>query len=650
VRARAVVVVLLLALFAALAADVQAQTTTPNGSDQPSAARALIQKFSPIVMLRKQEDPPCDVNEEQFEPTTVHTVLGNPNVTLVRIKDKKKKDIKTAPTANDIAGLPGFYYLDLPGDPITSDCVYARDFAALKAAGKAPLITYVRIAGQTGHDGLVVQYWFFYYFNQFNDLHEGDWEGLQLVFDDAKTPLQALVSTGPDQIALFQHGGGETADWEDDKVQKQGDHPIVYSAAGSHATFYDDAVYLQTGQNGAGLGCDNTTEPLRAVRPHPVLIPTTPTLNGPENWLTYYGHWGQKEKGFNNGPTGPITKQVWKEPFTWLDRARLASPTLPGGGVFGGAATSAFCETVAAVSVFINAQSKSPTGVLLIVAILLALFLLPLVITRWWPVDIGVLRRTRAFGQIMRGARQIYGRDWRAFLPIALSALPLIVVIEGVQYVYTQIVGQRDVHPAIKLGGLRLDFSLTISGTFRPVVFAIVAAAAIAGMRMLDRGQRPTFTGAWRLTGQRLWRLIGADLTVTVLLTLLAISLIGLPYALYKFFAWQLVQQQIIFEDKGIRAALRDSTKLVRKHWFRTARTTGFLVFLTLATGPVLGFVLIFLNLSLFWVNAISTIVYMLLVPFEAIGRTLLYFDLKERVQEQPEVAPGEAAPSPAPG
>ena len=50
---------------------------------------------------------------------------------------------------------------------------------------------------------------------------------MQIVFDTG-TPETALAH-GPSEIALFQHGGGETADWDDSKVQKDGSHPIVYS-------------------------------------------------------------------------------------------------------------------------------------------------------------------------------------------------------------------------------------------------------------------------------------------------------------------------------------------------------------------------------------------------------------------------------------
>jgi hypothetical protein len=43
--------------------------------------------------------------------------------------------------------------------------------------------------------------------------------------------------------------------------------------------------------------------------------------------------------------------------------------------------------------------------------------------------------------------------------------------------------------------------------------------------------------------------------------------------------------------------------------------------------GPVVGFTLIFTDLPLLLINAIGSLVFALLVPHVAIGRTLLYFD-----------------------
>jgi hypothetical protein len=590
----------------------------------------LVRTYSPILELRKQENPPCSTSEEQYQPTSVETVLGNPSVTFLLIRFGKTRLLRRGPTAKEIAGLGDDFYLNLPGDPVDSNCVYARDFARLKREGKAPAVMYARIATQPGHRGLVVQYWFFWYFNQFNDLHEGDWEGMQVAFDDARSPAQALAQ-GPTRVVLFQHAGGETADWDSEKLELDGTHPVVYPAAGSHATFYGSAVYLQTGSGGAGLGCDNTTAPLRRLTPKPILIPTDPVQNGPFPWLTYEGHWGQKEKGYNNGPAGPNTKTVWREPFTWMDDARLASPTLPSSGYLGPGATSAFCGAVAAVSSLINAESRSPSGVIVIVALVLLLVVLPIVLTRWRPVDLSTLRQRRAFGQLLRAARQFYGRNWRVLVAIGAASIVLNAAVQGLQALYEQIAGKRDISPSFSIGGLHLDFSFTVGGTLGGIAAALVAAAAIAVVRDVDRGEHPTFRSAWGLTLSRFWRLVGAHVYVDVALILMTITVIGIPFAAWKFIGWQFVQQEILFEDKGIRAAMKRSSQVVRHHWWRTLGIAGFLAFFSAAVGPILGWVLIFGDFSLTSVDVVSAVVYALLVPYVAVARTLLYFDLAER-------------------
>jgi hypothetical protein len=339
--------------LAAIASASLVPTATAVAATSPE--QELVAAYAPYLMLREQTDERnCNTREEQYgPPTTVDTVLGNPNVKLVHYVGGRDVPVKRAPTAGDVADLDGQYYLDLPGDPLRVKCPkagsYATDFKELRAAQKAPAITYAHIATEPGYSGLVVQYWFFYYFNQFNDVHEGDWEGMQIAFD-ADTPEEAL-DEGPSQIVLFQHGtsenpGGERADWDDTKVEKDGNHPIVYPAAGSHSTFYEPAVYVENGQKGSGLGCDDSSAPHTRAEPQPVVVPTESPPGTEFQWLSYLGHWGQREKGFNNGPTGPVTKRQWLEPFSWMDGVRQSSPQLPGGSLLGPAASTAFCGTV----------------------------------------------------------------------------------------------------------------------------------------------------------------------------------------------------------------------------------------------------------------------------------------------------------------
>lgn len=614
------------------------------GTATASPAQRLIQAYTPITMLREEQDPPCETSAEQYEPTSVSTVLGNPSVRLQRVEeDGKEVLVKQGPTAADIAGLGDPYHLELPGDPLGDTCVYARDFLQLEREGKAPPTTYAHIARQVGRPGLVVQYWFFWYFNQFNDLHEGDWEGMQIAFE-ANTARGALAA-GPSEMILFQHAGGERADWEDSKVDKEGTHPIVYPAAGSHATFYDSTVYVQNGSKGSGVGCDNTSEPLREVRVHPIAVPTFPTTTGHFKWLTYFGHWGQKEAGFNNGPTGPTTKTQWLEPFTWMEKQRTTSPRVPGGSFAGPAVSGAFCGAVATVSDVINLESRSRPAAIAMIAIPVLLLLLFVGVTKWGPIDLIELRRRRAFGQIVRAARQLYGRHWRTMVPIGLSAL---VIVGGVRGVAALIAGQRGIDSATGRSGAHLGLADTVESLGLPIAEAIVAAVVIFAVRLLLESGEMSFLDSWRGTLRRFWRVAGGSLLPPLAALGLAITIIGIPVAVYKIVCWQFVQQEILIEDKGIREAFRGSSNRVRGRWWHAIRTLGFFWLLSIVAGPVLGFTLIFTNFSLLWINVIGSVVFALLVPYVALGRTLLYFDLGARAEEEPAKPWRERWPRPA--
>jgi hypothetical protein len=631
-----------LATSLVLVASVSLLIATQAEAASSAEQRQLVSTYVPELMLREQtDDKNCNTREEQFNPpTTVDTVLGNPRVRLIHYVGGKEVTIKYGPTAADIAGLGDDYYLDLPGDPLDAGCDYGTDYRALRADGKAPAVTYAHIAREPGYSGLVVQYFFFYYFNQFNDLHEGDWEGMQIAFD-ADTPAEALEQ-GPSQVALFQHAGGERADWDDDKVQKDGTHPVVYPAAGSHATFYDNAVYIENGQNGSGVGCDNTSKPLIRSNPTPFTVPTAAAPGSEFQWLSYLGHWGQREKGFNIGPQGPTTKRQWLRPFSWMDGIRQDSPRLPGGSILGPTATTAFCGAIEGVSEFINLEAKTTLGAIGLGLALILLLVVPPLFTRWRPVDLSSLRHRWAFGQLVRGARQLYGRHWRTMLLIALSGFLILGAIQGLQYLFEQITGSNDFTIGIHPPGAELKFSGSFGGIAHPIGFAFVSGAVVAFIRQLEEGERASSLASYRAIYERLWRVVAGQLLVTALVLLMVFTVIGIPFAIYFYIAWQLVQQEILFKNSSIREALKGSHALVRGHWWRTVLVAGFLWLLGVVTGPVLGFFLIFANLSPTLVNLIGSVVYALLIPYIAIGRTLLYFDLGAREAE------AEAAGTPA--
>ncbi|MGN6201847.1 MAG: hypothetical protein ACTHNY_05525, partial [Solirubrobacterales bacterium] len=592
----------------------------------------LAEKYVPIAMLREQRDPPCNTSEEQYQPTSVDIVLGNPSVTLTHeLPDGKLEVVKRAPTAADIAGLRDGYYLDYEGEVLGKTCVYARAFRQLVEEGKAPAITYAHIAREPNHDGFTLQYWFYWYFNQFNDLHEGDWEGMQLSFKS--NVVEDALDEEPSEIIVFQHAGGERASWTDGKVQKEGTHPVVYPAAGSHATFYDSAVYLGNGQNGSGVGCDNTSEPLRELPLRPVLLPETAPEHGAFQWLSYRGRWGEREKGYNNGPTGPVTKTVWREPFAWMAEQRTTSPRLPGGSVVGPTVTSAFCGAVVAATDLTHLATKSQAAAYGIVAAVLLLLLAFFGLTRWGPVDLENLRARRAFGQLLRTARRLYGRYWLTLVPIGLIAFP---IVGGVDLLAEAIASERGVDNAAGRAGVHLAFADFAETFGRPVAEALVAAVVIVFVRELCRGRRIGFLESVGGALARFRRVVAAQLLAIVGLTLMAITVIGLPFAIWKYVSWLFVQQEVLFTDKSIRESFRGSAMLVRGRWWHTVRVAAPLWLLSVAAGPILGFALIFTGFDLVWINLLGSLVFALFIPYVTAGRTLLYLDLQVRAEEEP--------------
>jgi hypothetical protein len=157
----------------------------PTARADLAAERALAERYAPVVRLVEQPEE-CGAGEP-YEPTDVDVLFDEDTVAL-RGPWRKSDLVKIAPTSEDLLGRYE-YHLDLPGDPLSPGCDYER-WARRLTAGTAPT-AYAHVATDPDHPGLALQYWLFYPFNDFNNLHEGDWEMIQLVFA-ATNASQAL--------------------------------------------------------------------------------------------------------------------------------------------------------------------------------------------------------------------------------------------------------------------------------------------------------------------------------------------------------------------------------------------------------------------------------------------------------------------------
>jgi hypothetical protein len=365
-----------------------------------------------------------------------------------------------------------------------------------------------------------------------------------------------------------------------------------------------------------------------------VQVPTSPAPGSTSQWLSFEGHWGQREAGYNTGPTGPNTKPQWVQPFTWMDEQRLAAPKLPGGALVGPAVTSAFCDTVAQISLLVNFQSRSTGARILLLAgaaLLLAALVFLLKLTRWRPVETDPLRRRRAFGQLIAAAGGVYGRRWRVLLPMGLTSLLILGAFEGIAQLASELAGETGAGGFFGgPGGSAAPIGDTVNGLGQPVGFAIAGGAVISYLHLLEAGDAG-IGSAYGLTLRRLGRLVGAQFAALLLILGLAVTVIGIPLAVKKLVDWQFVAQEVLFRDRSIREALRGSTEAVRAGWWWTARVVLFFWLIGVVTGPVLGFGLVFADFSLTAIDLLGSLVFALLLPYVATGRTLLYLDLLSR-------------------
>ncbi len=371
----------------------------------------------------------CDPGEP-YEPIDVELLFGDRTVAL-RGPWNRTDLVKIGPVATDLVDRFE-YHLDFPGDALDPGCLY-EEWSKRLTQGHTPTV-YAHVAQERGKPGkLALQYWFFYVFNDFNNTHEGDWEMIQLVFDAADA-AEALDEK-PVEVGYSAHEGAERAAWGDDKLEiVDGTHPVVYPAAGSHANKFTQALYLGASAD-AGVGCDDTRAPHRELRPAVVSLPSDATAAAAAYpWITFEGRWGELQKAFFNGPTGPNMKTQWTEPITWSEDWRDRSYAVPTGGVFGTGATDLFCSGVATGSAWLARLLANPVPMLLLIGLVVGLIVLLAVKATWTPVAPLRLARRRHWGQIVAATFRMYFSRILTFVGIGLILLPTALVITLLQY------------------------------------------------------------------------------------------------------------------------------------------------------------------------------------------------------------------------
>lgn len=173
--------------------------------------------------------------------------------------------------------------------------------------------TYARAVPDTVTGGWTLQYWLFYYNNPKTwpvgapagwGAHEGDWEMVQVQLDADLEPTHASYA---------QHGWGEKCEW--DSVERHLDHPVVYVAEGSHASYFTAGFHQNPNpEKPWELSSDS------ADGEGDVAVPSVVDVGGAApGWLLWPGRWGGST-GAGDSPLGPAFQGMkWDDPAAWAE-------------------------------------------------------------------------------------------------------------------------------------------------------------------------------------------------------------------------------------------------------------------------------------------------------------------------------------------
>ncbi len=598
---------------------------------------ALAEKYAPVVRIVEQAQS-CGYGEK-YGPIDVDLLFDEPTVAL-RGPWNVTDLVKIGPLATDL-GNRFEYHLDFPGSTLDPGCDYERWTQRL-IEGSDPAV-YAHVATEPARPGeLALQYWLFYTYNEFNNLHEGDWEMIQLNFDAADAA--AALDEEPVAVGYSSHEGAERADWGEDKLELvDGTHPVVYPGAGSHANKYTEALYIGSSAE-AGVGCDDTRGPHLELRPDVKTIPSDAgAAVAAFPWLAFEGRWGELQPAFFNGPTGPNLKRQWTEPIAWSEEWRDRSYAVPTGGVFGTSATDFFCSAVARGSTALIKLLRDPTITLLLLGALVALVIFVVTRTSWRPVAPLRLARRRTGGQILSSAGRMYVKHASLFLGIGVLLIPLSVVISVVHGVILGGFGLAGVDTTGESAGWLVLLLVAVGTMLTLLGFALVQAATVCALVEIDEGRDVGPMRAYRLALKRFRPLLAGLAAGVAIWAVLSATGFLVPVAIWLAVSWLLLAQVVELEDRSALQSLRRSSALVWGRWLRVAFIVGVGALLALAAGPLLGALMIFVTEApLVLLNIVAGVVYALAMPFVALTTAYVYFDARVREELAPEGAPEE--------
>lgn len=229
--------------------------------------------------------------------------------------------------------------------------------------------------------------------------------------------------------------------------------------------------------------------------------------------------------------------------------------------------------------------------------------------------------RAMSFGEILEGAFTLYRDNFQEFLSIAAVLLiPTIIVLGLVRAIVMGVGGPVAIIVGALVSVLLFAANILVSGAL-----AVAIGRRYAGL--------PSTVGtAFQSSEGRFLGLLGTTLLYALLCWLMAIVIVGIPFAIYFGIRWALSAPVLMLEGTpGGMPTLRRSASLVAGHWWRTL---GILVVAAIIVGIISAIISGILG-AIIQNQVVDSIIGQLIgviaTPYSASIAVLLYFDYRVR-------------------
>jgi len=229
------------------------------------------------------------------------------------------------------------------------------------------------------------------------------------------------------------------------------------------------------------------------------------------------------------------------------------------------------------------------------------------------------LRRQRDLSQIVDTSLSLYRRNFGELLAIAAVSLPGPLVIAIARIAISDWATELIVTSLLYIPMLVLGL--------------VVSAAIVRAIADIDEGLPADFYRSFRQVLDRLGDLLLAAVRVIVVPVLIAMTIVGIPFAVYLWIRWSFFSQAVVIENQAPREAISLSERIVKGSWWRTfgiLLIVGLLVFIPSGVpGMILAPVSYEASILM------NTVMGVIVTPFGVIASTLLFFDLSSREKQR---------------